>query len=139
MKIDIQNNSVSVRLEAICRSEVLLVGGLGVRFQIQDANKGIWPAFAVRHSKGISSYLNRCAHLALELDWEPGNLFDLDGEAIICSTHGALYDPASGECVSGPCNGRGLESLFLKEDEGVVYLADRTYSLYSSKEDGNDT
>jgi nitrite reductase/ring-hydroxylating ferredoxin subunit len=46
-------------------------------------------------------------HVAMELDWVAGQFFDLDGEALLCATHGASYDPADGHCMGGPCAGRG--------------------------------
>ena len=66
-------------------------------------------------------------HLDLELDWDPGLFFDLDQRHLICATHGALYSAGTGECVSGPCNGSGLEVLQIEETEGIVYLTDPRY------------
>ena len=65
----------------------------------------------------------------LELDWEPGEVFDLDGEYLICANHGALYEPETGACAGGPCNGVGLEPLIVVETEGKVYLDDPHYFL----------
>ena len=80
----------------ICSSDDLEVGGLGVCFEVADENN-IWPAFVVRHSQGVAAYINRCAHLALELDWDRGHFFDLDKRYLICATHGALYTADTGE------------------------------------------
>ena len=115
----------------LCRSEELDVGGLGLRFEVQKEEENR-PAFIVRSETGISAFLNRCGHLDLELDWSPGEFFDLDSRLLICATHGALYDPHSGVCKGGPCNGVGLTPLAVVEEEGVVYLADVIYSLVSS-------
>jgi len=116
----------SQRLTAICSSDALEVGGLGVRFGVVDEND-TWPAFVVRHSQGLAAYINRCAHLALELDWDNGLFFDVDQRHLICTTHGALYTADTGECVSGPCNGSGLEALKVVEARGTVYLSDPRY------------
>ena len=115
------------RIAAICSSDDLATGGLGVRFEVADEN-GTWPAFVVRHPQGVAAYINRCAHLALELDWSRGYFFDLDQRYLICATHGALYTADTGECVSGPCNGSGLETLKVVETGGTVYLIDSRYS-----------
>jgi len=116
----------------LCRSEDLDVGGTGLRFEVQkDGEKR--PAFAVRSTAGISAFLNRCGHRDLELDWSPGEFFDLDARLLICATHGALYDPQSGACKGGPCNGVGLHPLSIAEEGGLVYLTDANYSLVSSK------
>ena len=116
----------------LCRSEELDVGGTGLRFEVQkDGEKR--PAFAVRSTAGISAFLNRCGHRDLELDWSPGEFFDLDARLLICATHGALYDPQSGACKGGPCNGVGLRPLSVMEAAGLVYLIDVNYSLVLSK------
>ena len=114
------------RSAAICSSDALKEGELGVRFEVAD-DMGISPAFVLRHSEGLSAYINRCAHLALELDWDQGHFFDIDQRHLICATHGALYAANTGECISGPCNGSGLEVLQVRETEGFVYLDDPTY------------
>ena len=115
----------------LCRSDELDVGGLGLRFEVQKEKENR-PAFIVRSDSGISAFLNRCGHRDLELDWSPGEFFDLDSRFLICATHGALYDPHSGGCKGGPCNGVGLTPLAVVEENGVVYLADVIYSLVSS-------
>jgi nitrite reductase/ring-hydroxylating ferredoxin subunit len=99
---------------------------LGVCFEVADGNN-IWPAFVIRHPHGVAAYINRCAHLALELDWDRGNFFDLDQRYLVCATHGALYTAATGECVSGPCNGSALEALEVAETDGTIYLVDPRY------------
>ena len=116
----------------LCRSEELDVGGAGLRFEVQkDGEKR--SAFAVRSTAGISAFLNRCGHRDLELDWSPGEFFDLDARLLICATHGALYDPQSGACKGGPCNGVGLRPLSVMEEAGLVYLIDVNYSLVLNK------
>ena len=39
------------------------------------------------------------------MDWQPGEFLDRDLEFIICSTHGATYEPLTGRCAGGPCVG----------------------------------
>jgi nitrite reductase/ring-hydroxylating ferredoxin subunit len=40
---------------------------------------------------------------------------------LICATHGALYDPASGACLGGRCEGRGLKAVPVVERDGNIY------------------
>lgn len=80
------------------------------------------PAFVVRWLGRPRAYLNRCAHVPVELDWQAGRFFDFSGEFLICSTHGALYDPASGACAGGRCNGHGLVPVPVIEEAGGIYL-----------------
>jgi nitrite reductase/ring-hydroxylating ferredoxin subunit len=105
----------------ICASGELSEGGDGVRFEI-EWNGEFAPAFAIRHGGRVYGYINRCAHIAMELDWTPGKFFDADGEYLICSTHGALYAPESGACRGGPCRGAKLAGLNVFEADGSVYL-----------------
>ena len=105
----------------ICASGDLVEGGDVVRFDI-ECNGQAAPAFAIRHGGRVYGYLNRCAHIAMELDWKPGKFFDADGEYLICSTHGAIYAPESGVCRGGPCRGAALLSLNVFEADGKVYM-----------------
>ena len=105
----------------ICEGAALTDGGRGVRFEVEYFGETA-PAFAVRHRGRVHGYLNRCAHVAMELDWQEGVFFDSDGRDLLCSTHGATYDAASGRCVGGPCNGTPLVKLRLEERNGLVYF-----------------
>jgi nitrite reductase/ring-hydroxylating ferredoxin subunit len=105
----------------ICASGDLAEGGDGVRFELEWEGETA-PAFAIRHGGRVYAYLNRCAHLTMELDWMPGKFFDADSEYLICSTHGALYAPESGACRGGPCRGAALVGLNVFEADGKVYM-----------------
>ncbi|MBK5105798.1 MAG: Rieske 2Fe-2S domain-containing protein [Burkholderiales bacterium] len=105
----------------VCASGDLADGGDGIRFDFERDDK-IVPAFAIRHGGRVYAYLNRCAHIAMELDWKPGKFFDAEGEYLICSTHGALYAPESGACRGGPCRGAALSRLNVLEAGGKVYI-----------------
>lgn len=105
----------------ICKSADLQEGGRGVRFQVMLGDQPV-PAFVVRHGGRVRGYLNRCGHIPVELDYRPGEFFEPGRLYLICSTHGALYDPASGACVSGRCNGRGLTPLAVEERPSGIYL-----------------
>ena len=104
----------------ICASHELVEGGSGVRFTV-DMRGVSEAAFAVRFRGRVHAYLNRCAHLAVELDWQPGEFFDLSGLYLICATHGALYAPESGRCLGGPCNGKGLVAVAVSESDGCIF------------------
>ena len=78
-------------------------------------------AFALRFDGRVVAYMNRCAHVPTELDWQPGEFLDLDRRWIICSIHGATYEPSTGECIYGPCRGGRLMPLEVAERDGQVY------------------
>lgn len=108
---------------AICPSTALEERGTGVRFETTHAGQPA-PAFVVRFDGVPRAFLNRCGHVPVELDWQEGVFFDFDRDFLICSTHGALYHPASGVCVGGRCNGRGLVPLAVAERDGLIYLTE---------------
>jgi nitrite reductase/ring-hydroxylating ferredoxin subunit len=105
----------------ICAAADLAEKGTGVRFTVEHDGAPA-PAFVVRFDSRPRAFLNRCGHVPVELDWQEGVFFDYDRAFLICATHGALYDPASGACVGGRCNGRGLVPLPVVERDGHVYL-----------------
>lgn len=109
---------------AVCRSETLVEGGDGVRFEV-PGEAAPEPAFAVRSRGAARGYLNRCRHVPIELDWQPGRFFDDSGLYLICSTHGATYRATDGRCVGGPCRGQGLVALQVCERESTVWVAIR--------------
>ena len=104
----------------ICLSSELVDGGPGVRFAV-ISEQGEQAAFAIRHAGRVFAYLNRCAHVPIELDWQPSEFFDHSKLYLICATHGALYAPDSGRCLGGRCNGKGLEKLTVAEIDGAVF------------------
>lgn len=105
----------------ICAAAELGEGGRGVRFEFTRGDR-THSAFVVRFDGAARAYLNECAHVAIELDWQPGVFFDADGLYLMCSTHGAFYDAATGACAGGPCNGRGLRPVRVREADGNIFL-----------------
>lgn len=119
---------VPVSEAAICASAALGDGGTGLRFEVA-ANGERMPAFAVRYAGVASAFLNRCAHLAVQLDWAEGEFFSTDGHSLVCATHGARYHPASGACIGGRCQGKPLTALPVVERDGMVWLRASAYTL----------
>ena len=105
----------------ICVSGALQDSGKAVRFEVEYFGARA-PAFVVRFGGRVYGYLNRCGHLPMELDWREGEVFDLAGRDLICSTHGATYAPESGKCLGGPCGRTPLVSLRVAERDGQVYF-----------------
>lgn len=90
----------------------------------------VWPvllqgeaatAFALRIDGKVVSYINRCKHVAAELDWQPGEFLDAEGQSIICALHGAQYAPSDGRCVGGPCGRQSLHPVRVQEQAGRVH------------------
>jgi nitrite reductase/ring-hydroxylating ferredoxin subunit len=104
----------------LCAADALRDGGDAVLFDVVEFGRTV-QAFAVRHQGRAVAYLNRCAHVPAEMDWQPGKFWDQERRYLICSVHGALYDPPSGQCVSGPCVGARLHAVRLDERDGQLY------------------
>jgi nitrite reductase/ring-hydroxylating ferredoxin subunit len=77
-------------------------------------------AFALRFDGTVRAYLNRCLHVPTEMDWQPGEFLDSDKRWILCSIHGASYEPADGRCVGGPCGRGRLTPVAVDEQGGQV-------------------
>ena len=78
-------------------------------------------AFALRFDGRVVAYLNRCAHVPTEMDWQPGDFLDSSREFILCSIHGAAYEPRTGRCAGGPCGRGRLTVIEVNERDGQVY------------------
>jgi nitrite reductase/ring-hydroxylating ferredoxin subunit len=78
-------------------------------------------AFVLRVDGQPRAYLNRCVHVPTEMDWQPGEFLDADKRFIICSIHGASYEPLDGRCIGGPCGRGRLTPVQVQEQNGQVY------------------
>jgi nitrite reductase/ring-hydroxylating ferredoxin subunit len=115
---------VAARERVIGAGADLVDGGPGIRFTIERNGRAV-EAFAIRHHGVVHAYVNACAHQAVELDWLPGAFFTADGLHLVCSLHGALYEPDTGRCIAGPCRGAALVSLPVAERavDGALVIA----------------
>lgn len=102
----------------LCNAGDLCDGGLAVPFDVIYQGQTC-RAFAIRFEGRVHAYLNRCAHVPMEMDYQPDRFFDSTGRWLMCATHGATYRPDTGECRAGPCRG-GLVKIHLVEHDGVV-------------------
>jgi nitrite reductase/ring-hydroxylating ferredoxin subunit len=113
-------HETNVEAQRLCDSSALLERGTAVLFDVLHFNQPA-RAFALRFEGKPVAYLNRCAHVPTEMDWQPGEFLDAEREHIVCSIHGATYAPASGRCVGGPCGRARLAAIETEERDGAVY------------------
>jgi nitrite reductase/ring-hydroxylating ferredoxin subunit len=74
----------------------------------------------VNFQGNLFAYVNRCPHTGITLDWVNNQFFSSDRRYLMCATHGAVFEPPTGECVWGPCVGAALQKLELEiEDEKI--------------------
>lgn len=111
---------MTANLILICSSADLTERGMGVRFAVKVSGQDM-TAFVVRFENRVHGYLNRCAHVPIELDWNEGDFFESSGLYLMCATHGAVYTPDQGKCVGGPCRGASLRKLAVEENENQVF------------------
>ena len=79
-------------------------------------------AFLVNEDGNFHAYVNRCRHMPTPLDFIRDQFLSEDGKYLMCYTHGALYEFATGLCVSGPCKGEALYRLPVRIDRGEILV-----------------
>lgn len=109
------------RLRHLCALDAIPdPGAKGFEFEQTDAEP--LRLFVVRKGGVLAAYVNRCPHTGAPLEWLPDQFLDLDNSFIQCAIHGALFRPEDGYCVRGPCPGRSLTPLPLKEADGALWV-----------------
>ncbi len=76
----------------------------------------------LRTKAGLRCYENLCRHLPVKLDSGTRQFLSREKKLILCQSHGALYEPETGLCTRGPCEGASLNVLPVEMREGKVYL-----------------
>ncbi len=106
--------------QPLCASDVLEEKGRAWVWDVMEYGR-LQRAFALRFEGRVVAYLNRCIHVPTEMDWQPGEFLDMERRWILCSIHGASYEPRDGRCVGGPCGRGRLRSVAVSESSGQVY------------------
>ena len=88
--------------------------------------------FVLRNAGRVVAYENVCRHLPVALDAGDGEFLDPASGRIFCQSHGAEYEPLTGRCVRGPCEGATLKPVAVRERDGHIEVA------YDPDADGDD-
>jgi nitrite reductase/ring-hydroxylating ferredoxin subunit len=96
-----------------------LAEGQSKKFMLHCGGREV-ECFVVNFRGRLRAYVNECRHISMTLDWVENQFFTPDGDYLLCPTHGAFYDPESGECVAGPPCGRSLFAVPLVERGGEI-------------------
>ncbi|MBV1788689.1 Rieske 2Fe-2S domain-containing protein [Marinobacterium sp. D7] len=112
------------RLIPLCRSEDVPEGesrGFDPHGEGRDS------MFLVRRDGRLYGWLNACPHVAgASMAWRKDRYLNSQGTYITCYAHGALFEIATGVCIQGPCPGKRLQQLTVREDtEGTVMFESR--------------
>lgn len=103
-----------------------------LRFDFQDTFGRDTQGVLFRWRGKLHAFENICPHLGLPLDTHTGDIFDATGSALLCDSHGARFEPDSGLCTIGPCEGDRLTQLAVEvdeEDETIVISRRTSFSL----------
>jgi nitrite reductase/ring-hydroxylating ferredoxin subunit len=92
----------------LCRLDELAdPGARGFNYRIGDE---VFRGFVVRRGGAVHGWLDRCPHLGLPLTLGDDRYLTREGDLILCCSHGALFSPDTGACISGPCAGQALKT-----------------------------
>ena len=93
----------------------------GAKEAILTVNGARFSIIVVNDRGTIRAYLNSCPHARLPLNWQEDKFFDLSGTYLLCASHGATFDVATGRCIRGPAVGRALAPVAVQlEDDRIV-------------------
>ena len=70
----------------------------------------------------VRAFVNSCPHARVPLNMLSDTFFDLTGNYLLCTMHGAHFRPADGFCTRGPCRGKSLRSFPIKVEAGEVIV-----------------
>ena len=94
----------------------------GARGFTVETPQGRRELLVVRRLGHVFAYENSCPHIGTPLDFMPDRFLTRDRRHLLCSTHGALFEVATGLCVHGPCKGLSLKAVPVAVDNGQVVV-----------------
>lgn len=96
--------------------------GRTLKFRLECGGRRV-NGFLVNHEGELRAWVNRCPHVGTPLDLWPNEFYTDDGRDLICSTHGAIFEPLTGHCTIGPCAGDALRPLPLRRDGDMLVIS----------------
>ena len=97
-----------------------LAHGTSKKFTMRRGQREL-EALLVNFEGNYFAYINRCPHTGITLDWVNNQFFSSDQRYLMCATHGAVFEPPTGECVWGPCFGLSLQKLEVEIEDQRIY------------------
>ena len=98
-----------------------LAPGQTRKFRLEVAGRRVH-GFVVNHDGAFHAFVNSCPHVGTPLDLWENEFLTEDARRIVCATHGAVFDPADGRCLAGPCAGDALTPLPIRRDGADVVV-----------------
>lgn len=94
--------------------------GQSKKFTLRRGQRDL-EALIINYEGAHFAYINRCPHTGITLDWVNNQFFSSDNRYLMCATHGAVFEPPSGECVWGPCFGLSLQNVPLEIEADQIF------------------
>ncbi|AUH34568.1 Rieske (2Fe-2S) protein [Paracoccus tegillarcae] len=91
----------------------------GATTQMLVTDRGEFPMLLVRVGTKIHAYVNACPHQYLPLDYRGPQILTADGARLMCTGHGAQFEAATGEPLSGADCALDRVPLVIK-DEAIL-------------------
>jgi len=98
----------SSRIEICALNDLDEVDARGFDYETPEGPRS---GFVIRRGDAVYAYRNVCPHAGHPLNWKPDAFLTRDRTRIMCSVHGAIFEPETGLCIGGPCPGRSLTPL----------------------------
>ena len=95
--------------------------GKTIKFSFKRGER-LLEGFVGRFKGKLFAYENTCRHIPISLDYGDNRFFANQGDALMCQTHGAVYEPDTGLCTRGPCAGASLFPLEVVVKDGVLWF-----------------
>lgn len=93
-----------------------------IHFTYTDPFDNQRAGIAIRHRGRFFAFRNLCPHWSTPLGDAGDDIVDPATGELICNTHGARFEPTTGDCVIGPCMGQSLQQLDVQVDDDRVVI-----------------
>jgi nitrite reductase/ring-hydroxylating ferredoxin subunit len=107
-------------MHPLCRLDE--IADPGARGFTVETPQGRRELLVVRQLGHVFAYENSCPHIGTPLNFMPDQFLTRDRRHLLCSTHGALFEIASGRCIHGPCKGQSLRAVAVRIENGQVVI-----------------
>lgn len=88
-----------------------------------ETELGVFPMLLVRKGDLIFAYANMCPHQYLPLNYRGSQLLSADGDQLMCTAHGAMFDLETGKGTAGHGLDCALDKVPLSiGDSGKIFI-----------------
>ncbi len=95
--------------------DIAATGGKSFRYR---QGEDVFMGLVIRFDGQVRGYVDSCPHFGWPLAYDDAHIFA--GEHLICTGHGALFQPLDGMCVAGPCLNEAMAAWPVEVRDGMV-------------------